>query len=81
MKRSLDFVSTQTCVYLPIIFEHVFNLMLQTEETVRRGPAGWRIDGHVQVLLHLLARANLGTVGLNLREKNSKTSKSVRKQS
>lgn len=65
MERSLELVSVQACVYLAIIFQRVFNLVLQTEEAVRSRPAGWWINSHVQILLHLLTVDNLGTIGLN----------------
>lgn len=31
----MEFVSVQACVYLAVIFQHIFNLVLQTEEAVR----------------------------------------------
>lgn len=52
-------------LYLAVIFQLIFNLMLQTEEAVRSRPAGWRLNIHVQALLHLLAAYNPGTVGLD----------------
>lgn len=52
-----------TWLYLAVISQHIFNLVLQTEEAVRSRPAGWRINAHVQALLLLAAAYNPGTVG------------------
>lgn len=62
-------------MYLAVVFQHVFNLVLQSEVAVRRRPAGWWVDGHVQVLLHLLTLDNLGTIRLNLTGKEKIVSK------
>ena len=70
MERTTDMTwrDDQTCVYQAIVLQHIFNLVLQSEEAVRSRPAQRCLDAHIQVVRPLLTLDNLGTVGSNWTE-------------
>ena len=55
-------------LYLAIVSGHIFNLMLQFEVTMWRGPAGRWFYAHIQFITYYLTLGYLRTVWFNCRE-------------